>query len=83
MKAKNELRYYFFICMPQHLWLHSFSLSVYKFVRRLVCCYQIRNVQLHGGGGGYIVCLFLFDLILFVPSTIFQLNRDGPSWVEP
>ena len=29
-------------------------------------------------------CLFcLFDLILFVPSTIFQLNRDGSSWVEP
>ena len=32
------------------------------------------------------VCLFvcLFDLILYVPSTIFQLNRDGlPGWVEP
>ena len=27
--------------------------------------------------------LFLFDLILYVPSTIFQLNRDGSSWVEP
>ena len=26
--------------------------------------------------------LFLFDLILYVPSTIFQLNRDGSSWVE-
>ena len=22
-------------------------------------------------------------LILYVPSTIFQLNRDGSSWVEP
>ena len=32
-----------------------------------------------------IVCLFvcLFDLILYLPSTIFQLNRDGFSWVEP
>ena len=31
------------------------------------------------------VCLFvcLFDLILYVPSTIFQLNRDRSSWVEP
>ena len=30
------------------------------------------------------VCLFvLFDLILNVPSTIFQLNRDGSSRVEP
>ena len=24
-----------------------------------------------------------FVLILNVPSTIFQLNRDGSSWVEP
>ena len=29
-----------------------------------------------------IYCI-LFDLILYVPSTIFQLNRDGSSWVEP
>ena len=27
--------------------------------------------------------VLLFDLILYVPSTIFQLNRDRPSWVEP
>ena len=26
---------------------------------------------------------FLFDLILYVPSTTFQLNRGGSSWVEP
>ena len=25
----------------------------------------------------------LFDLILYVPSTVFQLNMDGSSWVEP
>ena len=25
----------------------------------------------------------LFDLIFYVPSTIFQLYRDGASWVEP
>ena len=29
------------------------------------------------------VCLFLFDLILYVTSTISQLNRDWSSWVEP
>ena len=29
----------------------------------------------------FIVCLF--DLFLYVPSTIFQLNRDGSSRVEP
>ena len=27
--------------------------------------------------------LVLFDLILYVPSTIFQLNRNRSSWVEP
>ena len=27
------------------------------------------------------VCLF--DLILYIPSTIFQLNKDRSSWVEP
>ena len=25
----------------------------------------------------------LFDLIIYVQSTIFQLNRDKSSWVEP
>ena len=30
---------------------------------------------------GVVFCLF--DLILYVPSTIFQLYRDGSSWVEP
>ena len=25
----------------------------------------------------------LFDLILYVQSTIFKLYRDGSSWVEP
>ena len=30
-----------------------------------------------------LVLFCLFDLILYVPSTIFQLNMDGSSWVEP
>ena len=29
------------------------------------------------------VFVCLFGLILYVPSTIFQLYRDGSSWVEP
>ena len=28
-------------------------------------------------------CFCLLDFILYVPSTIFQLNRDGCSWDEP
>ena len=37
------------------------------------------------GGGGYITVFdfCLFDLILYVTSTIFQLYRDESSWVEP
>ena len=27
--------------------------------------------------------MVLFDLILYIPSATFQLNRDGSSWVEP
>ena len=27
-------------------------------------------------------CNDLFDLIIYIPSTIFQLNRDRSSWVE-
>ena len=31
---------------------------------------------------GKILYSCLFDLILYIPSTIFQLNRDGSSWVD-
>ena len=47
----------------------------------------------HGGGNIIQYCRIIwgtaawtfvsFDFILYVPSTIFQLNRDGSSWVEP
>ena len=30
---------------------------------------------------GPFICLL--DLILYIPSTIFQLYRNGSSWVEP
>ena len=39
--------------------------------------YNIKVFQLFN----YFVCLF--DLILYITSTIFHLNRDGSSWVEP
>ena len=29
------------------------------------------------------ILFVLYDLILYVPSTIFQLNRDWSSWIEP
>ena len=30
-----------------------------------------------------VITFVLFEFILYVPSTIFQLHRDGSSWVEP
>ena len=50
--------------------VHCFSFDVFFQFR----CFSI---------GCCFVLFVLFDLILFVPSTIFQLNRDGSSWVEP
>ena len=49
---------------------------VFKRLRR-----QGHRLKSHPTDGRSFVCLF--DLILNVPSTIFQLNRDGSSWVEP
>ena len=40
---------------------------------------QHREIKIFSDSSGY--CLF--DLILYVPSTIFQLYRDRSSWVEP
>ena len=31
----------------------------------------------------FIILGVLFDLILYVPSTIFRLNMDESSWVDP
>ena len=38
--------------------------------------YLMLNIGISAKGG----CLF--DLILYVPSIIFQIYRDGSSWVE-
>ena len=48
-----------------------------SFLELLVKCSMYRRAIIPA-----IVCL-MFDLILYVPSTIFPLNRDGSSWVEP
>ena len=47
--------------------------SSYNIICKLTCTYIYMS---------YSLCYFLFDLILYVPSTIFQLNRDGSSWVK-
>ena len=42
---------------------------------------QYQSVKRFGSRSCLFVCLF--ELILYVRSTMFQLNRDGSSWVEP
>ena len=39
--------------------------------------------DMHWKEAGRTDSVILFDLILYVPSTIFQLCRDGSYWVEP
>ena len=58
-------------CLSRPFWLAT---SVQKFRKFTVLKGTSEYLQL---------ILSLFDLILYVPSTIFQLNRDGSSWVEP
>ena len=48
-----------------------------------MCC-KFQNIEYAPAKQLLNACFIcLFDLILYVPSTIFQLNREGPSWVEP
>ena len=41
------------------------------------------SMHIHFLKHGYGTHAFLFDLIFYIPSTIFQLNRDRSSWIEP
>ena len=51
---------------------------------RSCCCCSSSSINISGGNiysssrSSLFVCL-----ILYVPSTIFQLEWDGSSWVEP
>ena len=47
-------------------------------VKSIAECSKVSILQYFGPSS-----LILFYLILYVPSTIFQLNRNGSSWVEP
>ena len=56
--------------------------------KRAICCKLTKSGQASGSlcltfRGSVRVRFCLFDLILYVSSTIFQLNRDGSYWVEP
>ena len=70
----------FFAITQCHLYgnyaiLRTYIQTVKSFNKQQRACFKINNYALKDD--------VLFDLILYVPSTIFQLNRDGSSWVEP
>ena len=50
-----------------------------KAVREILVPHMRKVICIHG----YLLFVCLFDLILYLPSTIFQLYREGSSWVEP
>ena len=68
-------------CNNPNVYLINMNAYYIQFGEILSICSQDiewkRNFGVNQGFAG------LFDLILYVPSTIFQLNRDGSSWVEP
>ena len=66
-KAISYLQFWWLFCSAVQNNLYNFG--------RVHNEEQLREISLN------FVCMF--DLILYVPSTIFQIYRDGSSWVEP
>ena len=58
-------------------YLRKGNLALLKFWTRKIMHQHIENHSLFG-----VIFVCLIDLILYVPSTIFQFNRDRSSWVE-
>ena len=56
------------------------SLGVYFLIK---LTYFLHNECSHIEDVHLVFCFVLFALMFYVPSTIFQLNRDGSYWVEP
>ena len=64
-------------------WLSKYGL-LENFNAKHSSCKHIFSSRMENSVDPYqMASLDLFDLILYVPSTIFQLYRDGSSWVEP
>ena len=65
-----------------HLLLEAMTMkiidSIAPFGTYCICLTNVHRSNNHKA------CKIIFSvLILYVPSTIFQLNRAGSSWVEP
>ena len=77
------------VVFPDHTHLlfltvvHSPSLEGLAFLIRSLRCWTKSKKKSPSGTDITETFVCLFDLILYVPSTIFQLYRDGSSWIEP
>ena len=45
--------------------------------------YTVLEINPNNNNKNIMIFVCWFDLILYIPSTIFQLSREGSSWVEP
>ena len=62
-----------------HIVMLPFNQCISRFLQKLL----LQNYRCYSHEKSTKRKFDLFDLILYVPSTIFQLYRDGSSWVEP
>ena len=53
---------------------------MYKIKKNITIGFQLHPPDFKLDANDFFVCLIV---ILYVPSTIYQLNRDGSFWVEP
>ena len=70
-KTAGEIAVCFYQVLP------GYSVVFWQDIRRDLKYCEMRDFNMAES----FVCLF--DFILYIQSTIFQLNRDGSSWVEP
>ena len=67
-------------CMLGNLWCFCCHLQIKKICQE----YSVsKNLDSDQDQHKVSPAKLLFDLILYVPASIFQLNRDGSSWVDP
>ena len=64
------------------VYIYSFSYSSQMSMRFQKLKYRQIKKFIDSSLSNVVFIMLLFDLILYVPSTISQLNREGSSWVE-
>ena len=57
--------------------------DIYGYVAMHLCSTDIALMDIYASSENIANVLFLFELILYVPSILFQLCRDGSSCGEP